>query len=231
MMEAFAVVASGASLGFASIPHCIGMCGGIASACSRTRGSSLTYQGARLFAYVAIGAFAGLALGPVRAALPHGTWAIAFGAVTAAALVFSGVRLLRARPVPPAFVPVTALRRERARDRLVPLGFGLVTGLLPCGALYGALAVAGTAGSPALGALAMGAFGLASSIGLFAAQPITRFLARDGMRNGRRVVAALLFAGAVMVLVRALGRPGDEANCHASLPHDAVQMLAHEVDG
>ncbi len=67
MMEAFAVVASGASLGFASIPHCIGMCGGIASACSRTRGSSLTYQGARLFAYVAIGAFAGLALGPVRA--------------------------------------------------------------------------------------------------------------------------------------------------------------------
>ena len=116
-MEAFAVVASGASLGFASIPHCIGMCGGIASACSRTRGSSLTYQGARLFAYVAIGAFAGLALGPVRAALPHGTWAIAFGAVTAAALVFSGVRLLRARPVPPAFVPVTALRRERARRR------------------------------------------------------------------------------------------------------------------
>ena len=75
MMEALAALASGATLGLASIPHCIGMCGGIAGACSRTRGSTLSYQAARLGMYGALGWLAGLALGPLRSALPSGAWA------------------------------------------------------------------------------------------------------------------------------------------------------------
>lgn len=226
MIEAASAVISGGALGLASIPHCVGMCGGIAGACSRTRASSLTYQLARLAAYTTLGGLAGLALGPVRAALPRGAWAYAFAAVTAGALVISALRLLRARAVDPSLVPVTALRRGRRPGRLMPLALGLVTGLLPCGALYGALAVAGAAGQPALGAASMAAFGLASSIGLAMAQPVTRFLARDGMRHGRQLVAAALFVGAAVVLLRPLLAPGTEADCHASLPHAGADVVA-----
>jgi uncharacterized protein len=228
MIEGLAVVASGATLGLASIPHCVGMCGGIAGACSRTRASSVTYQLSRLATYATIGALAGFALGPVRGALPSGTWAFVFAAVTASALVFSALRLMRMRSVDPSLVPVSALRRSERRDRWMPLGLGVVTGLLPCGALYGGLAVAAAAGEPALGAMTMAAFGVTSSAGLIMAHPITRFLARDGMRHGRTLLATFLLAGAVIVLARPFLRPDTEASCHASLPHDAAPVLAVE---
>jgi uncharacterized protein len=229
MIEALAAIAAGATLGLASVPHCVGMCGGIAGACSRSRASSVTYQVSRAATYTALGGAAALALGPVRGALPSGAWALLFAAVTASALVFSAVRLLRMKKVDPSLVPVTALRRETRRDRWMPLGLGVVTGLLPCGALYGALAVAAATGEPALGAMSMAAFAGASSVGLVVAHPVTRFLARDGMRHGRAVVATALLVGAAIVLVRPFMGPSDAASCHASLPHHAAPSLVAEA--
>jgi uncharacterized protein len=230
-LKGLAVVVTGATLGLASIPHCVGMCGGLASACSRTRGSSLTYQAARLGTYTALGGLSALALGPVRRALPDGAWAYVFAAITAGALVVSAIRLLRMKPVDRTLVPASALRRTSRRERFMPLGLGIVTGLLPCGALYGALAVSATAGEPALGALAMAAFAATSAIGLAVTQPVTRFLGRDGMKHGRAVVATVLLLGAAIVLARPMSRAATEANCHTTSPHAAADGHAMGAEG
>src|SRR5690606_16773664 len=134
--------------------------------------------------------------------LPSGAWALVFAAVTSGALVASALRLIRLREIDPSLVPVSALRRAPVRDRWMPLGLGVVTGLLPCGAFYGALAVAAAAGAPGLGAMSMAAFGATSSLGLILAHPITRYLARERMRYGRALLATMLLVGAAIVLVR-----------------------------
>lgn len=200
-------------LGLASIPHCMGMCGPVASAAGGSRSARLGYQFARLVAYGTLGALAARVAQPIRAALGSGfvTWGLA--ALTAAALVLAALRLLRARPVP--LVPAERLLGGRTgRSIALAGGLGLATGLLPCGALYGALALAATGSSPVVGAASMVAFGGVSGLGLLVSSRLALALARSEEPLGRRSVAAVLVVGAALVLARPLLAEDDAAPCH-----------------
>lgn len=220
----FAPVATAALLGAASIPHCMGMCGPIAGACTSSVGAGLSYQAARLASYVALGALASGLASPLRGALPHGLAAYVLAAIMAAAMLTSALRLVRssaAKALPD--VPVSRLTRPGRSSALMPIGLGVVTGLLPCGSLYGALAVAAASDTPAIGALSMASFGTISAVGLLLSNAAARMLARDATGNGRRIVAGVLVLGATLALLRPLiARDEAAAPCHDSVSHLAT---------
>lgn len=232
MSGALVAIGAGAALGVASIPHCIGMCGPIAGACSHSVRSGLGYQVARIAAYSSLGALAAFALLPLREALSRGITAWIFAAITAAALLLSAYRISRLRESSaPKLLPAGSLNPAKRRARLaLPIGLGLVTGLLPCGALYGAFAVAATAGDPASGALGMASFALASSPGLIFSQGVLRLLAHRRAALGRTILVGALIAGAIFVLLRPLRAGHDAADCHAQMPQRQELSLAQEAE-
>lgn len=179
--------------GFASGVHCAGMCGGYvgAFAAARTiriqrsrRGASpewlsqLTLSAGRIASYAAAGAIAG-AIGGAGAslgdALPVQT---ALFVLANAMLVLTGLYIAGAgrglarlealgAPLWRVLQPGAA-RLLGARTLPSTFAAGMLWGWLPCGLVYGALAAAAFAGSPARGAAAMLAFGLGTLPNLLA---------------------------------------------------------------
>lgn len=154
-----ALVTGALLAGLVGSPHCIGMCGGLAAAGSgRTPGSAVVWHAGRLAAYAGLGAFSGGA-GGLKLGLPG-------AAVAAILLVLFSARLAGLGPslsLPWLSGPFSAVLR-RAGGALTTgtlagrFALGALTGLLPCGLLWSALAIAVAAGSPSLGALTMVAF-------------------------------------------------------------------------
>jgi uncharacterized protein len=178
------LIAAALALGLVTSLHCALMCGPLALAACR--GGALRYFGGRLLSYTAIGALFGalgehaLCLLPVRS-----VQLVALAALAAAAFVRAATRLRRPRP-PLVTVGTRPPRRLAARVlALLPRGaftLGLATGLLPCGMLLPAWALAMASGGPASGALSMAAFAVASSPGLAAPLLGRRFLTRPAPR-------------------------------------------------
>lgn len=165
------------AMGLASGMHCLGMCGGIATAFSvrqvvfskkRILQRQLLFNAGRVTSY----ALAGLVAG-ATGALFHGS-ALLYALVNVL-LIFVGLQLCGVR------TPMGWLERLGAPlwRRVQPLAVklfsinayagGMLWGLIPCGLVYGALAAAAVAGSPARGALAMAAFGAGTLPWLLAA--------------------------------------------------------------
>ncbi|MBM3555852.1 MAG: sulfite exporter TauE/SafE family protein, partial [Alphaproteobacteria bacterium] len=84
-------------------------------------------------------------------------------------------------------------------------GLGAALGFLPCGLLYGALAVAGGGGTAPAGALAMAAFGLGTVPSLMGVGVGGAFLAAKRPRYLVPLGAAILIADAVVLAVLAYG--------------------------
>lgn len=160
--------------------HCVGMCGPFVVFYSEAKGGEeraggmhLVYNGGRLFAYLVLGALAG---GLGAALNQAGAWtgfqnvaafaAAAFMVLYGAVLTYRALRPVRTsvRVGPPSRVGrllssvMVHLRDAPAWRRALVVG--LATGLLPCGWLYGFVALAAGAGSPWLGAAVMGSFWL-----------------------------------------------------------------------
>lgn len=160
--------------------HCVGMCGPFVvfyseagRAGERVGAAHLAYNGGRLLAYLTLGALAGAAGAALdRAGLWSGLQHAAAWFAAAFMVVYGGVLTRRALRPPRATVGLGApspvatrlsrvlLRMRDAAPWRRGLVVGLATGLLPCGWLYGFVALAGGAGSPWLGAAVMGAFWL-----------------------------------------------------------------------
>jgi sulfite exporter TauE/SafE len=192
--------------GLASGVHCIGMCGGIVAAFSARRAigirpaadwpRQLALNGGRISTYGAAGAVAGLAGGAaayMAGALPAQT---ALYVLANLMLVLVGLYLAGAgrwlgaieRLGVPLWRRLQPLASRLLAGRSLPRAYaaGLLWGFLPCGLVYGALAAAAFAGSPAGGAAAMLAFGAGTLPNLlaagFAAASLRRALARPGVR-------------------------------------------------
>jgi len=165
------------AMGLASGMHCLGMCGGIATAFSVRQPllhkrqlwkRQIVFNAGRVTSY----ALAGLVAG-ATGALFHGS-AVLYVLVNVL-LIFVGLQLCGVR------TPMGWLERLGAPlwRRVQPLAVklfnvnayagGMLWGLIPCGLVYGALAAAAVAGSPARGALAMAAFGAGTLPWLLAA--------------------------------------------------------------
>lgn len=172
--------------GLTGSPHCVGMCGGFASAASE---GPLPWHVGRGLAYAGLGAAAG-ALG---ASLPGPSW---LGSVVAAGLLlWFSLRL--AGVVSGGHLGSGLAVRLGSRFAQTPgwmgnLAFGAAMALLPCGLLWAALGLAVGAGTALGGALAMSVF-WAGTIPLLAglAGGVQRLAARGPW--ARRSLAGLVF--------------------------------------
>ena len=166
------------ALGFASGVHCVGMCGGIVTAFSTVQINprppwrrQLLFNAGRISSYAAAGALAGL-VGYVGALLPVQS---ALAVLANVVLVLIGLHLAGAG----ALVRLERLgaalwrRVQPLASRTLaaghPYAAGLLWGWLPCGLVYGALAISAFGGSASAGSTGMVAFGLGTLPWLLAA--------------------------------------------------------------
>ena len=154
--------------------HCIGMCGGFAlaiggssSSLSANLGRQLAYTGGRVFTYAFLGAAAGFGGWRLADAVPQLINLPALLAIVAGCvLVYQGLRaagwLGRSAkaakgPCLAGSVFATFLTAPGLTNAFLA---GLLTGMMPCGLLYGMLALAASSQNVWLGAAAMARFGL-----------------------------------------------------------------------
>jgi sulfite exporter TauE/SafE len=176
-------------VGLVTSIHCVFMCGGLVLTYA-VKGAEdgplyrrllphLAYQGAKILSYATVA----LVLGGIVALLgrafdiaPLRNWLLVAAGIYMVLLgigMTGRVKALRnLTPRPPRFL-VNALSKNRKQavadanagtaSLATPLTFGLLTGLMPCAPLIAAQAAAISAGTPALGALAMIGFGLGTA--------------------------------------------------------------------
>lgn len=165
----------------------------------------LAFNAGRITSYALAGAVAGAlggAGGYVAGAL---SWQVALYVIANLMLILVGLTLAgasawlarieaigaplwrRLQPLAARLLPARTLPQSAAA--------GLVWGWIPCGLVYGALAVAVLAGSPARGALAMAAFGLGTLPNLLAAGLAAARLRSFAARRGVRLAAGGVVLG------------------------------------
>jgi sulfite exporter TauE/SafE len=224
MLEAApTTIAAALVLGAAGSLHCFVMCGPLACAIRpradetlhqiegrrRRRREAVTaavaYHLARIAAYAAVGAVAGL-LGarvrlPLQGALP---WLLA-AVLLLAAIDPRAHWTRRLRPLPLFAKILRSAARLRATLSVPAQGalLGALTPLLPCGLLYGIVAAALAAASPGGGALLMGGFALGAVPALLAAQLSVGWSERLGRLPAALLQRLLPLAAAACLIYRA----------------------------
>ncbi|NOY94396.1 MAG: sulfite exporter TauE/SafE family protein [Deltaproteobacteria bacterium] len=207
-MSLWAAIAVGALTGLASAPHCAAMCGPVAAFACRggERSAPLRYQLGRMLSYSALGAGAGSLGVAVSSQLSSAVAGAVFSFTLALGLGLAAYRLWHAgSPAPAALVRLGRSSRKRSWWRRLPTdpgALGLLTALLPCGALMAAGLLAAGSGSVAGGVAIMLAFSLTSSVGLLGAAYAARALIRRP--GASRVLALVLALGAIVLVVRPL---------------------------
>lgn len=209
--------------------HCVGMCGGFVALIGVGGDrSAATRQGAyfagKTATYTAFGAVSG-AVGGLAAGLLGGVaGALAVGlgvAMVAVGLGLCGVAWGGAR------APGTqvAARLSPVIGRLVGVGsppalFGLgaVNGLLPCGLVYGMVAVAASTGSAASGAATMAVFGLSTVPALALTGVFSQRLRPSGRAQMQRLAGVLVVVMGVVTVARGADALTTGGHTHHSPP-------------
>ncbi len=203
------LVVSALLMGVFGGAHSVAMCGGVSSLlCTGQRSPSprysLAYNAGRVASYALLGLAAG-ALGTLSFGLPMDVVRFALRALAAMCMLTVGLHLIGL----PSFVKALERVGEPVWRRVAPfarrllplrtpwhaLAAGGLWALMPCGLLYGALALAMSAESPALGAMTMAAFGLGTlpvmlAVGLLAGRVVQAFARRWVRRSAGALVLA-----------------------------------------
>lgn len=202
-------------------PHCLGMCGGFSAACSDTRGGVAAWSLGRLMTYAGLGAAAGAVGSVASAAVPGLGWAV--NALALVLLLVFALRLGGWSPRPSGGrlkgllfggVSTRAARLLRRTGLPARFGFGALTGLLPCGLLYTALALPVASGDPLTGAVVMAAFWLGTVPALSVASAALRRVAAARPWTRRAVAAGVFSLGVVALITRAPVAPDEAPSCH-----------------
>lgn len=215
----------GLATGLTSSVHCAGMCGPLAG-CVGQAGKSkgiLQYFLARLLGYVVVGYLVGSGVHALRTGFPEFlstavSWGIAlFSLAIAIRLWFrkKGTGLVSLGKKPSRLV--------RFGKRPFLLGAGTV--LLPCGALWGAVALAATYGTPMSGGLFMFGFAAASSLGLLGISFAVLTGVKLSSRTADRVMAMLLVVGSIVLIARPFHAHGE--GCHHGSRYSQLMEASH----
>ena len=197
-------------IGLLTSPHCVGMCGGILlgsvtkDAPRATLRAGAEYQLGRVAAYTAMGAIFG-ALGTVLTyTMREKSMVFTLVGLAVALLglhmwgLLPGLRGLFPEQRSACSLPGAARRRVGSS----PLLIGLLTGLMPCGALYAMWLLSMSSGSAGQGALKMLAFALGTVPLLFAFSTFGAWLPRRWNKYLRKLGSILITAmGAKMLLM------------------------------
>jgi sulfite exporter TauE/SafE len=197
--------------------HCAAMCGPLAVAgCTRGAGVSgkaaAGYFGGRLVAYATVGAVLGHLGHHALCILPMDTIERIAIAAVATAAAWRGISLLRGKRSTDQILP---LRRKQSGPtgifallgQLWPkrgLGLGLATGIMPCGLLLPAWALAAGTASALSGAVVMAVFSVATLPGLLIPLAGRRLLQRVLDRLPRAAHGLAWCALAAWIAVRPL---------------------------
>ncbi|MCL2778158.1 MAG: sulfite exporter TauE/SafE family protein [Polyangiaceae bacterium] len=236
------------SLGLVSSAHCIAMCGGVVSVvCSATTTSSsnsncggcskrsrvphwLAYNIGRIASYTLMGALFG-ALGTISTGIfpIHGV-RLVLRALVVVTMFGVGLQLVglpsMMRPLENvgarlwAKVSPWALRHLPLRNPWHALLLGGLWGLMPCGMLYGAFALAAATESLSAGAMTMGAFAVGTLPVILAMSAlvdrVARALALTWVRKTAGVVVLLfgLWGSVGLVKQLMLSHPAHECCTH-----------------
>ena len=197
-------------VGLSTSPHCLGMCGGILlSACHGREGrkaqfgAALGYNGGRTLSYTALGAAFG-ALGMVLTyTLSMKSMLFTMLGLVVALLGLNMWGLLPALPTLPGEQGTACRLPDRLR-RQTPLLVGLLTGFMPCGALYAAWLCAMSSGSTAKGALLMLAFALGTVPLILLFASLGALLPRGWTKYLRKLGAVLVTSMGLKMLIGGL---------------------------
>ena len=197
-------------VGLSTSPHCLGMCGGILlSACHGREGrkaqfgAALGYNGGRTLSYTALGAAFG-ALGMVLTyTLSMKSMLFTMLGLVVALLGLNMWGLLPALPTLPGEQGTACRLPDRLR-RQTPLLVGLLTGFMPCGALYAAWLCAMSSGSTAKGALLMLAFALGTVPLILLFASLGALLPRGWTKYLRKLGAVLITSMGLKMLIGGL---------------------------
>lgn len=210
--------------GLGSSAHCALMCGALGAGPLQQRSGlsrlqALAWlQAGRVAGYSMFGAVAGAAGGRVIALLPDARYGLALQLGAALVLVSTGVYQLRAsrRGLAPCCAAEPA-SMVNAPARLRLLVRGLLWAAVPCGILYGVLALAAFSGSAVNGAAILGAFALGTIPALAAGNFLAAALTSPRNAQTLRYAAALLLIGlGISAIAAALVQtPGIAAWCIA----------------
>lgn len=221
-MSVAAVMTSALVAGLLGSLHCTGMCGPLAVAgCSKGRGvdGATGYFAGRIIAYSTIGAVVGHLGKHAFCILPMSAAQAVAVALTALPAAARGLSLLFLRQAPSGVIPLRKKPKKSVISTLAALlprrglGLGLATGILPCGLLITAFAMAAATASPVLGAASMAAFAIGSAPGLLIPLLGRGLAERFKLRVPVRIEGLLWCALAVWLGVRlAMGE-----SCHAGL--------------
>lgn len=202
MIDVDLVLAAG-GLGLFSSLHCALMCGPLAGAGCSTRKDTVGYVAGRATTYVFAGALLGslgLAHGPLLEMQTVASFAAAaFVVVYGLSYFFKRERLVK--------LPTRALPKRG-------VGLGLVTGILPCGLLFAAWALAASTGHPVRGALVMLVFSLVTLPALLAPAAVRPVFSRYARRLPPAVIGVAWCLLGAWLALRPFLVEGPHAGCH-----------------
>ncbi len=234
------VAAAGALAGLVSAPHCALMCGPLGVHATRCGSGGLAkYQVARTLSYLGLGVGAGLIGEPLISLLWSTGATLALSLGLALVMLIAAVRVWPREPKrvfnqenvqPQEHQGLVKLRpRKSLFARIIrrlpksPALIGACSALLPCGALWGGIALAVATGSPTSGAVLMVFFSLTSGIGVWAsARLVTR---KSGVVSPARarLFSVVLAIGAVVLVWRPLAMQGAFVNIPVGATTDGNQ--------
>jgi len=232
MIEGLAILFS---IGLLGSLHCIGMCGGLIGALAMGRSrvwwsGLLVYQLGRVTTYAMFGTLVGvvgLSLGELGGTFAQKLLTLFAGLF----MIVFGFNLAGWLPDPLTHLSVSISRRlglgrlaaSLATDaRLLGwYGMGMVNGLLPCGLVYAALALALAAGNVLESGLMMVSFGIGTIPAMLLAPALLRRLAPELRGRAMQVAAVMLIVLGALTMLRGShgGHEGDGQVITPALSH------------
>jgi len=193
--------------------HCAGMCGPLLCAMpikgkapAATLVNLLLYNSGRIFSYALLGVLMGL--GGALVLRFTGIW---FTYVAGVVLVLWGLLKLFSKknnePKMPPFMRRWMGKLFRRRSAFMLPLLGMLNGIIPCGAVYAALAGASVTAGPGWGALYMLVFGLATWPALFAGYYVVGKISLKLRRYYRPATAVFMCLLGALLLMRATHDP------------------------
>jgi sulfite exporter TauE/SafE/copper chaperone CopZ len=197
-------------VGLSTSPHCLGMCGGILlSACHGRENkkallvAAMAYNCGRTASYTALGTAFG-ALGTVLTyTVSMKSMLFTMLGLAVALLGLNMWGLLPALPSLPGEQRAACRLPDRFR-RQTPLLIGLLTGFMPCGALYAAWLCAMSGGGAGRGALLMLAFALGTVPLMLLFASLGALLPRNWTKYLRKLGAVLVTSMGLKMLIGGL---------------------------
>ncbi len=179
---------------FMGSAHCVGMCGGIVVAVSRSKRKWAEYQFGRLVGYLTLGAAAG-AVGQ-QALSSDAANGLSWGSalLVSAALLIAGMYAWKGKALHVSLVPQSLLNKLFKLSRGNAAAIGGLTAFLPCGWLHSFVVGAIATQSPVRGALFLFAFWLGTLPALGAAPWLLDKVLKPVSAKFPRVAAVLLIA-------------------------------------